>query len=192
MVFKFKLLNDWGKIERLDALCFSPWTSNSIEWMLPFWVSYWDQYMFYYLFSKYFFVVVSSLRLSFMNSCLGTIQWSRLQLVLFLAATRPSWECFMSSLRRLSISFLSFFNSHPSNWVFFTPYELEIESVSSALACSWSKDEVIKCSSCLVFKWHSYTKPLRIRPHFDHFNTKLVLSSDPHCVTSLPRAALEV
>ena len=87
---------------------------------------------------------------------------------------------------------LSFFNSHPSNRVFFTPYELEIESVSSALACSWSKDEVIKCSSCLVFKWHSYTKPLRIRPHFDHFNTKLVLSSDPHCVTSLSRAALEV
>ena len=44
-----------------------------------------------------------------MNSCLGNIQWSRLQLVLFLAATRPSWECFMSvtsSLRRLSLSIL--------------------------------------------------------------------------------------
>ena len=62
---------------------------------------------------------------------------------MFLAATCPSWECFMSvtsSLRRLSLYLvsLSFFNSHPSSRVFFTPYELEIESVSSALARLWS------------------------------------------------------
>ena len=34
---------------------------------------------------------------------------------------------------------------------------------------------------CPVFKWHSNTRPFGIQPIFNHFNTKLVGYSNPHC-----------
>ena len=40
---------------------------------------------------------------------------------------------------------------------------------------------VLKWSGCPVFKWHSKTTPFGIWPLCDHFNTRLVWYSDPHC-----------
>ena len=39
---------------------------------------------------------------------------------------------------------------------------------------------VFKWLGCLLFKWHSKTRPFGIQPLFDHLNNKLVRYSYPH------------
>ena len=41
---------------------------------------------------------------------------------------------------------------------------------------------VFKWLVCLVFKWHSKTRPFGIQPLFDHLNTRLVRYSDHYCI----------
>ena len=86
-------------------------------------------YLFYIYFFLIFFGVICSLHLSFIHGCLGNIQWSRASTGL-VACCSSFLECFMSTfyvLPSTSFSFLSL-NSHPSNRVLSSPYELKIES----------------------------------------------------------------
>ena len=106
----------------------------------------------------------SSLHLSFMNGCLGNIQWSRLQPVLLLAATRFFRECFMPTDACFSfpISVLSLSSIHilldrvSFSFRLFTSFAFRLTSFGSSLfrkrppAGLWSFTGL---RSCVVFKF---------------------------------------
>ena len=58
-------------------------------------------------------------------------------------------------------------------------YQISISEKKMASICP-----VFKWLGCLVFKWHSKTRPFGIQPLFDHSNTRRVRYSDPHCILS--------
>ena len=99
------------------------WIERFIKPKVVNFVAQWLESIFFVVVFYFFF---SPSRL--MTSCLGSIQWRWLQLTLFLVATH-----FLLMLhdyyvlpRRLSASqfSLSFFNSHPSNRVFYSFFTL--------------------------------------------------------------------
>ena len=96
-----------------------------------------------------------------MNSCLGNIQWSRLQLVLFLAAT-CAWNA--SCLLRPPLRRLSHFSHFFSLFVQFTSFESSLFFTFTLRA--W--DQV--CLSALARLWSFTGAPVFVSNSFDLVN----------------------